>query len=161
MGSTGLTPLPPSGASAKHSLRTKRPLSLKSRRPKTALICGQALCHASHNGQGASPDREGLWAERRFCSPHLPASALYKPRRLTTTGDAIAEACFATPTFGAGNAGNFNLTVNELSIGANSSSGTNTFGTGDGGILSIESGSIEIIGTSTDSPIFNGINATS
>lgn len=66
-----------------------------------------------------------------------------------------------TTTFGAGNAGNFDLVVNELSIGANSSIGTNTFGAGDGGILSIESDSIEIIGTATDSLISNGINATS
>ncbi len=35
------------------------------------------------NGQGVSPDREGLSAE--------PASAVYKPRRLTTTGDADAS----------------------------------------------------------------------
>ena len=35
------------------------------------------------NGQGVSPDREGLSAE--------PASAVYKPRRLTTTGDATAS----------------------------------------------------------------------
>lgn len=66
-----------------------------------------------------------------------------------------------TTTFGAGDAGNFNLSVRELNIGANSSIGTNTFGAGDGGILSIESDSIEIIGTSTDSLISNGINATS
>ena len=66
-----------------------------------------------------------------------------------------------TATFGTGDAGNFDLSINELSIGANSSIGTNTFGAGNGGILSIESDSIEIIGTSTDSPISNGINATS
>ena len=66
-----------------------------------------------------------------------------------------------TTTFESGNAGNFNLAVDELSIGANSSIGTNTFGAGNGGILSIESDLIEITGTSSDSLISNGINATS
>lgn len=67
----------------------------------------------------------------------------------------------STTSFGMGDAGNFDLFVNELSVGANSSVGTNTFGAGDGGILRIESDSIEIIGTVTDSLISNGINATS
>ena len=66
-----------------------------------------------------------------------------------------------TATFGIGDAGNFDLVVDELSIGSNSSIGTNTFSAGDGGRLNVESNSIEIIGTSADSLIANGINATS